>query len=123
MSKINFETLPIDTSFYHVRKKFNSFTANRYTFVDENGNTWHRYDKPPSEYVVLEYKLLGRLKKVLEGKWNTDYELDIEYLIDTQSSGCEDFFPDVNEFYTLDRSEAESMAEMKNKKLNGGEYD
>jgi hypothetical protein len=116
---IDFETLPIYTVFYHVRKKCNSFNTNKkHTFVDEEGNTWHRYDKPVFEYVVREYKLLGRLKKVLEGQWDTEYELETEYVIDTQSSGVEDFFPDENEFYTLDRSEAEAMAEQKNKELN-----
>jgi hypothetical protein len=119
---IDFETLPINTVFYHVRKKCNAFNTNKkHTFVDEEGNTWHRYDKPVFEYVVLEYKLIGRLKKVLEGQWNAQYELDTEYLIDMQSSGVEDFFPDEKEFYTLDRSEAEAMAEQKNKELNGEE--
>lgn len=115
---IDFETLPIGTVFYYLRKKGNTFTKNRYTFVDEEGNTWHRYDKPVYEYVIHEYKLIGRLKKVLEGVWDTQYDLDTEYKIDTQSIGVEDFFPDENKFYTLDRAEAEAMAEQKNKKLN-----
>ena len=116
---IDFETLPIYTVFYHVYKKCNSFTKNRYTFVDEEGNTWHRYDKPVFEYVVREYKLIGRLKKVLEGDWNTEYELDTEYLVDNSLCGVwDEFFPDENAFYTLDRSEAEAMAEQKNKELN-----
>jgi hypothetical protein len=115
---IDFETLPIDTVFYHVCKKGNTFTKNRYTFVDEEGNTWHRYDKPVFEYVILEYKLIGRLKKVLEGQWDTEYELDTEYLVDTQSIGVEEFFPDEKEFYTFDRAEAEAMAEIKNKELD-----
>ena len=119
MSKIDFETLPLDTVFYHVSKKCNAFnTRKKHTFVDNDGNVWHRYDKPTFEYEVRKYKLIGRLKKVLEGRWNTEYELETEYLIDTLSNGVEDFFPDEKHFYTLDLAEAEAMAEKKNKELN-----
>lgn len=116
---VDFETLPINTIFYRVRKKCNHFITNkRYTFVDEDGNTWHRYDKPVFEYVVFEHMLIGRLKKVLEGVWETQFELDTEYLINDESIGVQDFFPDEKDFYTLDRAEAEAMAEQKNKELN-----
>lgn len=119
---IDFETLPIGTVFYRVYKKGNGFTRNKITFTDEDGNVWHRYDKPAFEYVIKEYELVGRLKKILEGNWhnNPDWELETEYVTRTKEDGITYFDPDElpSSFYTFEYDEAKEMAERKNKELN-----
>ena len=114
---IDFETLPIGTIFYHVYKRCNVLRQRKITFTDDDGNIWYRYDKPAFEYVIIKYKLFGRLKKVLQGQGIEFYDLETEYLIQNQSNEVEDFFPEKEQFYTLDLTEAEAMAAQKNKEL------
>jgi hypothetical protein len=115
-----FDTMPIGTKFYYVYKKYNTSARNKITVIDADGIEWHRYIKPQVEYVVNEYTLVGRLKKVLEGKWTYDSELDTEYLVDNGEK-VHDFYFDDDEKYYLNRDEAVAEAERLNKELKENE--
>lgn len=101
---IDFETMPVGTTFYSVNKKYNP-QRKRIEFADDEGVVWHRYDKPIVEYELRKYVLTGKLRKVVEGNWPDDGEIEPEYMVDS-GSGETYFYIHKDENYFLDEREA-----------------
>jgi len=114
MKEVDFETMPIGTTFYHVTKRYN-LSNNRLTMTDEHGNVWYRYDKPQVEYLAFEYELTGRLNKIVDGYWSADSETETEYQAKSYLGKIHEFYPETDDVYFLDGKEAESEAERLNK--------
>ena len=68
--------LEVGDVYYRVYDKLNHFTRKKEVRVID-GEEWFRYEKPRTSYEVNSYKILGVLRKELEGEWDTneDYEL------------------------------------------------
>jgi hypothetical protein len=54
---------------YTVEEVYNwaSGKQKRFTMIDDEGNEWHRYDKPSVEYYVVTWLVKGKITNKFEG--------------------------------------------------------
>jgi len=79
---IDYTDLKLNDKFYGVKERNNSFHRKKiHRIID--GEDWFKYDTPIRTYEVVEYKILGILRKELEGQWMEDeqYELETQFCI------------------------------------------
>lgn len=113
---IDYEELKVGDKFYGVRERNTAFNRKKIHRVID-GEDWFKYDTPLRTYEVIEYTVLGILKKKLEGKWKLgeEYELEAQFYIssidETHMKNFttldNDWFKNDHHFYH--RSEAEEM--------------
>ena len=108
---IDFETLPIDTVFYTVKRVNNSLKRKRFEFTDNDGHVWHRYDLPIWDVEVRQHKLVARMRKHVEGIWCVNPEdAETEYLVEYSNGTTDYFYPDSPSQYFLNKDDAEHTA-------------
>lgn len=57
----------IGDKIYYVAKKYNSFSRQKITVVDENGIEWYRYDKPAIELILETHTIVGKIESIEYG--------------------------------------------------------
>jgi hypothetical protein len=119
----NPENLKVGDVFYSVKERNQAFARKKiYQEIDEY--RWFRYDRPLRTYEIVTYKVLGILRKELEGMWKHDpggYDLQTEYYVRYQDEthagahemefyvGEKKYFVDMNEALVY-KSELETEA-------------
>jgi hypothetical protein len=73
----NHETLKVGDVFYGIQERNAAFHRKKIHQVID-GQDWFRYDKPLNTYELVTFKVLGILRKELEGKWKYDEDTDLE---------------------------------------------
>lgn len=74
MSKLNYDDLKVGDKFYALRDNNTAFSRKKIHAVID-GVDWFRYDNPPITYHIVEYEVLGIVRKCLEGEWHQN-EMD-----------------------------------------------
>lgn len=105
------EKLKVGDVFYRVKERNQAF-ARKKIHQEIDGQDWFRYDRPLRTYEVVTYKVLGILRKELEGEWKHDpgaYDLQTEFYVsyqdETHAGRHEmDFYGGTDEYY-LDKDE------------------
>lgn len=74
--------LKVGDVYYRVNDKLNHFLRKKEVRVID-GEEWFRYESPRVTYEVNSYKIIGVLRKELEGEWdaNEDYELLTQWYV------------------------------------------
>ena len=74
--------LKVRDVYYRVDDKLNCFRRKKEVRVID-GEEWFRYESPRVTYEVNSYKIIGVLRKELEGEWdaNEDYELLTQWYV------------------------------------------
>jgi hypothetical protein len=120
------ETLKVGDVFYAVKERNQSF-ARKKIHQEIDGEDWFKYDMPLRTYEIVTWKVLGILRKELEGKWRHDpdgVDLATEYHVRYQDetrmgNHVKDFYDD--DKYFVDKDEA--MVYLKSKELEAKELD
>ena len=123
----NHETLKVGDVFYSVKERNQAFARKKiYQEIDEY--RWFRYDRPLRTYEIVTHKVLGILRKELEGQWKHDpggYDLQTEFFVryqdETHAGTHEMNFYGAEEKYFVDKDEA--MVYLKLKELEAKELD
>jgi hypothetical protein len=123
----NPEKLKVGDLFYSVKERNTSFHRKK-IHREIDGEDWFKYDMPLITYELVTYKVLGILRKELEGRWKHDpheYDLQTEFFVsyqDTTHAGTHemDFYYDRDKFF-VDIDEA--MVYLKLKELEAKELD
>lgn len=81
------EKLVIGTVFYGVLERNLAFQRKKIHQVID-GQDWFRYDRPLESYELVTYKVLGILRKELEGDWRfgEEYDLLTEYYLQSANN-------------------------------------
>lgn len=91
---------------YRVKKSNNSFIRDKITMIDDEGNTWYRYDKPLWTARVDELTLVGLARVSIEGQVQDPPE-DVYYFVDATGEIIElvdqDFEHCPHDFWGTDR--------------------
>ena len=106
------EKLKVGDVFYSVKERNQAFARKKiYREIDEY--RWFRYDRPLRTYEIVTYKVLGILRKELEGQWKHDpggYDLQTEFFVryqdETHAGTHEMNFYGAEEKYFVDIDEA-----------------
>jgi hypothetical protein len=77
-----------------------------------NGEDWFKYDRPLRTYEIVTHKVLGILRKELEGQWKHDpggYDLQTEFFVryqDETHAGTHEmnFYDDTKFFVDIDEA-------------------
>lgn len=69
--------LKVGDVFYGIQERNQSFHRKKIHRVID-GEDWFRYDKPLNTYELVTFKVLGILRKELEGRWKYDEDTDLE---------------------------------------------
>jgi predicted DNA-binding ArsR family transcriptional regulator len=105
------EKLKVGDVFYSVKERNQSFARKKiYQEIDEY--RWFRYDRPLRTYEIVTHKVLGILRKQLEGQWRHDpdgvdmaTEYHVRYQDETHAGNhTMDFYDDKK--YFVDINEA-----------------
>ena len=121
------DTLKVGDVFYTVKEKSNMLARNK-IHQEIDGEIWFKYDQPPLSYEIVSYKILGIIRKQLEGYWSDDYEdkidLDTQYYVKRQVENSianfitEFYFHDEYHLFYMDENEAhERKAKLEKKAL------
>lgn len=106
--KFDPEKLRVGDVFYYVKERNQAFHRKKIHRVID-GEDWFRYDRPLGTYEIVTYKVLGILRKELEGDWEDLDSLDLQteffvrYQDETHAGVCEMDFYDKNKKYFLDK--------------------
>lgn len=100
------KNLKIGDVFYSVKERNQSFHRKK-IHQEIDGQDWFRYDRPLRTYEVVTHKVLGILRKELEGKWKHDSESDdlqteffVRYQDETHMGNhVMDFYEDTYKYY------------------------
>lgn len=79
----NSENLKVGDVFYSVKERNTSFRRKK-IHKEIDGEDWFKYDMPLRTYEIATYKVLGILRKELEGEWRHDpggYDLQTEFFV------------------------------------------
>lgn len=76
---MNFDSkkLKVGDVFYGIQERNAAFHRKKIHQVID-GHVWFRYDKPLNTYELVTFKVLGILRKELEGQWKYDEDADLE---------------------------------------------
>lgn len=69
--------LKVGDVFYGIQERNAAFHRKKIHQVID-GQDWFRYDRPLNTYELVTFKVLGILRKKLEGKWKYDEDTDLE---------------------------------------------
>jgi hypothetical protein len=117
--------LKVGDVFYGIHERNTAFHRKK-IHREIGGEDWFKYDRPLVTYELVTYKVLGILRKELEGEWKfgDEYDLETEFCIrrtnDTHAQHYTDTL-DNEEKYFLDKDEA--MVYLKSKELEAKELD
>jgi hypothetical protein len=119
--------LKVGDTFYGIHERSTSFHRKK-IHREINGEDWFKYDMPLHTYELVTYKVLGILRKELEGQWKHDpggYDLQTKFFVryqDETHTGTHemDFYDDHDKFF-VDKDEA--MVYLKSKELEAKELD
>jgi hypothetical protein len=120
------EKLQVGDVFYSVKERNSSFFRKKIHQVID-GEDWFKYDIPLRTYEIVTHKVLGILRKELEGQWKhdpDDVDLQTEYYVRYQDAthmgnNVMDFYDDTKFFVDID----EAMVYLKLKELAAKELD
>ena len=108
----NSENLKVGDVFYSVKERNTAFHRKKIHQVI-NGEDWFMYDRPLRTYELVTHKVLGILRKELEGKWKHDpgaYDLQTEFFVhyqdETHVGNHEMNFYGDEDKYFVDKQEA-----------------
>ena len=79
----NPENLKVGDVFYSVKERNQAFNRKKIQ-MELDGVDWFRYDRPLRTYEIATYKVLGILRKELEGEWKhypDSYDLQTEFFV------------------------------------------
>lgn len=79
----NPENLKLGDKFYSVKERNQSFHRKK-IHKEIDGEDWFKYDLPLRTYEIVTHKVLGILRKELEGQWKHDpgsYDLQTEFFV------------------------------------------
>jgi hypothetical protein len=121
------EKLKVGDVFYSVKERNTAFHRKK-IHQEINGEDWFKYDRPLRTYEIVTHKVLGILRKELEGQWKHDpggYDLQTEFFVryqDETHAGTHEmnFYDDLKEYF-VDKDEA--MVYLKLKELEAKELD
>jgi hypothetical protein len=121
------EKLKVGDKFYSVKERIQSFFRKK-IHQEINGEDWFKYDRPLRTYEIVTHKVLGILRKELEGQWKHDpggYDLQTEFFVryqdETHAGTHEMYFYGEEDKYFVDKDEA--MVYLKLKELEAKELD
>jgi hypothetical protein len=102
--------LKVGDVFYGVYERNTSFHRKK-IHREIDGEDWFKYDRPLVTYELVTYKVLGILRKELEGEWKfgDEYDLETEFFIQSTNDTHVQNYTDTLDFeekYFLDRNEA-----------------
>jgi hypothetical protein len=120
------EKLQVGDVFYSVKERNTSFHRKK-IHRDIDGEDWFKYNMPLRTYEIVTWKVLGILRKELEGKWRHDpdsvdlaTEYHVRYQDETHAGNhVKDFYDDDKYFVDID----EAMVYLKSKELEAKELD
>jgi hypothetical protein len=123
----NHEKLKVGDVFYSVKERNTAFHRKK-IHREIDGEDWFRYDRPLRTYEIVTHKVLGILRKELEGMWKHDpggYDLQTEFFVryqDETHAGTHemDFYGDDDKYF-VDINEA--MVYKENMELAAKELD
>ena len=72
--------LKVADVFYGIKEKNEAFNRAKIQ-MELDGVDWFRYEKPLRTYELETYKVLGILRKELEGKWDDEFPEVTEYYV------------------------------------------
>lgn len=106
------KNLRVGDVFYGIQEHNQSFRRKK-IHREIDGEDWFRYDQPLRTYELVTLKVLGILRKELEGDWeyDEDSDLETEYFLestnDTHVQRYTDFLDeDARDDYFVDKSSA-----------------
>jgi hypothetical protein len=83
---IDSNVLKVGDIFYKVVETNAGFHRNKIR-QEIDGVEWFRYEKPVFSYSIVEYTVIGILKKNLEGVWDQDiYALETEWCVSSNNN-------------------------------------
>ena len=80
------EKLKVGVVFYSVKERNQAFHRKK-IHQEINGEDWFKYSMPLLTYEIVTYRVLGILRKELEGQWKHDpggYDLQTEFFVHRQ---------------------------------------
>jgi len=83
----NPEKLKVGDVFYSVKERNQAFNRKKIQ-MELDGVDWFRYDRPLRTYEIVKHKVLGIIRKELEGEWPKGeiFELQTGFNIHSSSS-------------------------------------
>lgn len=108
----NSENLKVGDVFYSVKERNQAFARKKIHRVID-GEDWFMYDRPLRTYELVTHKVLGILRKELEGQWKHDpgaYDLQTEFFVSYQDethvgAHVMNFYGDEDKYF-VDKDEA-----------------
>lgn len=99
---MNFDesTLKIGDVFYQIHEHINTYQKRKEHRVID-GEDWYKYTKPIRTYTITTLKVIGILRKELEGKWDdlSMSRLLTEYFVEYQNESSSKTETDTMDFY------------------------
>jgi len=104
------ENLKVGDVFYSVKERNQAFNRKKIQ-MELDGVDWFRYDRPLRTYEIVTHKVLGILRKQLEGDWTfgESVELETGFVVCSQDEThvrTSEFYFDENKKYFVDIDEA-----------------
>lgn len=106
------ENLKVGDNFYSVKERNTAFHRKK-IHKEIDGEDWFKYDIPLRTYEIVDWEVLGILRKELEGKWKHDpdgVDLMTEYFVrfmdETHVGTTVKDFYDGEDKYFVDMEEA-----------------
>jgi hypothetical protein len=87
MTNFKDSELSVGDTFYGVKSDINTLNRKK-IFREIDGEQWFKYDISRKEHTLVVYKVLGILRKTLEGDWepNAEYEMTTEIRVSSETS-------------------------------------
>jgi len=114
--------LKVGDTFYGIHERSTSFHCKKIQ-REIDGEVWFKHDRPLVTYELVTYKVLGILRKELEGEWQfgDEYDLETEFFIQcTNATHAQSYTCTLDcEKYFLDKDEALHYIELKELRSKG----
>jgi len=115
---IDIKNMKFGDKVYIVKQINNVFNRNRIEMLDDDGNVWHRYDKPNFEYEIEELEYCGLARCIEQGEVRFDEErLDTYHFRYPDGSIYPEYAEDLFEIDYWVSSEAEAKEYVKNQMI------
>ena len=107
-------TLKVGDVFYTVKEKSNML-ARKKIHQEIDGEIWFKYDRPTRSYEIVSYRIVGIIRKELEGEWSDNFadrmDLDTQFYVIREIEGehrhyTEFYFHDEYHLFYMDKNEA-----------------